>query len=609
MLGPGQENAVLTMLDVEVCELKGASIDRDSIVAEYACPEVVEVVWVHPSVSDSTHRTERFALEGDAPPALIDAALQRTREHGERVQWAFARDPKKDPPRWTRYLTWALMAALLVVALLELKRQPPQLDRLDLALLGVVGAAWLLVPDWAPIHDHLTFTARSDCALMGCDRDRPGWLPPAYHAYRVWLHLVPYTSRGLSALSWFLSLCSLAAMLAWLREVNRDSALPRLALLCCGLHPLVMRAAVAHSFWPLALPLLWLGALMAARQRPFAWLAACLAWSLAATTSVAMIGPVIVFVVVALRRSTLKRSLLVVPLAAFIALHALPFVMDIHTSTEGFESVAARFGWRHFIDHTLVDPRTSPLGFTILLLVGVWVGRRSVSIPLTLAILTMLPFVGEPLRLGFPVAVLHGFPLVCVAAPIAAFAWAQTPTKFRALPPALLVLTAPFAVEAFVQPTPIAREQAAIEGVLSALPEHDVLVIAPEILEPRPGHDWSGDPIEVQFPVGFYRNAGHTDSEIVFLDHFLEHPRFDRTLVYVGTALRSFQASEVDHHVVRDPRRPLLQRLEELAELEPVQTFELTTEAHPWIITRVTADTRPKVELGFYRPRVNPGDR
>lgn len=591
VLGPGQEEAVLEMLRVDACELLAARIERDHIQARYRCTEEHEVVLRHPSSSESALQTQRFALEGDAPSALTDALLQSIRTHEHGVQWSvpIVAAPSESSSSSLPWPTWGLMLLLLLVVSAELSGARPQRAH---AILLVVALAIVVVPEWGPLHEHLTFTARSDCARIGCDRERPGWLAPTYHAYRGLLALVPYTSKGLSFLSALLTLVALGAQLAWLRRVAPRAAV--LAVVACGLHPIVLHAAVAHSFWPFALATFFIGAWLAEREGLRAKLGAAAAFALAATSSIAMLGPVAIFTARMAWRDRKHAWTTLLPLA-FVAIYAAPFVAGLGGD------LGARFAPRHFVDHALFDPRVSPFGFGLLVVAGAWLGRRTGwALASALAVLSALPALGEPLEVGFPVALLHGFPLVVLAAPLVAFAWVSVPTKLRALPVALLVLSAPTAIEAWSLELPaVTREQRAIELALPSLPPHRRLVIAPEILEPM-RQRWDGDPIEVRFPVGFYRAHGF-DAEIVHLDDFLEEapPDAEDTLIYIGTSLVSFHPSEIDDEVRSDPRRPILRRLD--ASLEPISTFQLSTRSHRWMLMRVAADTSATIELGFHR--------
>ena len=602
VLQPGQEAAVLRMLRVDACELLGAQIDRDRIVARYACVAGArELVLRHPSASASRHRTERFALELDPADDALLAAVRRSVRAGEgEVAWSV---PVPRTPRNTwAWLTWLLLGWLGAILIAEGRAATTSevtSDRRAYAVLAVVALALLLVPEWGPLHEHLTFTGRSDCARMGCDRDRPGWLAPTYHAYRALLHLVPYGSKGLSALSAGLTIAALGAMLTWLRAVAPRAA--PWAVLLAGLHPVVLHAAVAHSFWPLALLYLFAALWLAERSSARARLGLACALALAGTTSVAMVGPVAIVAARTAwrdRRDARRLVLLLIPLL-FVAFHAVPFFSELGDAGE-------RLAPRHFFDHALFDPRVSPAGFTLLVVAGAILGRRTGWAPmLALAVGSALPALGEPVEVGFPVAFLHGFPLVVLAAPVAGLACVSAPAKLRALPVVVIVLTFPTAIEAWqLEPPAVAREQRAIEQALAHLPPHRLLVVAPDILEPLCDR-CGADPIEVRFPVGFYRARGF-DARMARLDDDDLGAQLERhpdALFYVGTSLVSFLRAEIDDDVLADPRRPILRAL---PALEPVTTFHLSTESHPWSSMRIAADTTPRIELGFYRLGTNP---
>jgi hypothetical protein len=154
------------------------------------------------------------------------------------------------------------------------------------------------------------------------------------------------------------------------------------------------------------------------------------------------------------------------------------------------------------------------------------------------------------------------------------------------------------------------RELVALETAFEQLPEHDLLVIAPRILEPTVDGPPLGDPLEVHFPAGFYnagmRARGLEPAQIVELDQLPEPRPGARILLYVGSSLRSFQPHEIAAGAVPDDLdRPVLRAMHDAWEFEPVYEFVIETQQHPEISQRLGADRASEIRLGFYwlRPR------
>ncbi|PRQ09530.1 hypothetical protein [Enhygromyxa salina] len=151
------------------------------------------------------------------------------------------------------------------------------------------------------------------------------------------------------------------------------------------------------------------------------------------------------------------------------------------------------------------------------------------------------------------------------------------------------------------------RELLALELAFTQLPEHDVLVIPPRLLEPTTDGPTQWDPLEVVFPAGFYAHAmrerGLEPAPIIELDRLAEQPPAPgaRVLFYLGSSLRSFQPHEIEAGAVDDSlERPPLLRLRDEWTLERVHEFVVRGEQHEAISQRLGADRRPELELGFY---------
>jgi hypothetical protein len=170
------------------------------------------------------------------------------------------------------------------------------------------------------------------------------------------------------------------------------------------------------------------------------------------------------------------------------------------------------------------------------------------------------------------------------------------------------LLLAPLAREGWRMATGehvVERELLALERSFAALPEHDLLVVAPRVLEPLTDAPTEWDPLEVVFPIGFYeyalRERGLEPGAVVEFDPDRPPQLGDRTLLYVGSGLRSFQPHEIEHRAVPDQlERPILARLRDTWALEPVLEFQLRTEQHAAASQRLGADRVAEIELGFY---------
>jgi hypothetical protein len=154
------------------------------------------------------------------------------------------------------------------------------------------------------------------------------------------------------------------------------------------------------------------------------------------------------------------------------------------------------------------------------------------------------------------------------------------------------------------------RELVALEAAFEQLPEHDLLVVAPQVLEPTTDAPSQWDPLEVLFPKGFYdaamRARGLEPAPILELDKLPEPRPGARILLYVGSSLRSFQPHEIEAGAVPDDLdRPVLRSMHDAWEFEPVYEFVIETQQHPEISQRLGADRVSEIRLGFYwlRPR------
>jgi hypothetical protein len=154
------------------------------------------------------------------------------------------------------------------------------------------------------------------------------------------------------------------------------------------------------------------------------------------------------------------------------------------------------------------------------------------------------------------------------------------------------------------------RELLARGAAVEQQPGHDLLIVPPRVLEPMTDAPSHWDPIEVQFPKGFYnaamRKRGLEPAQIVELDKLPESRPGARILLYVGSSLRSFQPHEIAAGVVPDDLdRPVLRAMHDDWEFELAYEFVIETQQHPEISQRLGADRVGEIGLGFYwlRPR------
>ncbi|HLT36178.1 MAG TPA: hypothetical protein VK034_07830 [Enhygromyxa sp.] len=178
---------------------------------------------------------------------------------------------------------------------------------------------------------------------------------------------------------------------------------------------------------------------------------------------------------------------------------------------------------------------------------------------------------------------------------------------------AAALLLAPHAREGWRMATGelvVERELVALERSFAALPEHDLLVVAPRILAPLTDKPTEWDPLEVVFPVGFYRYAlrerGFEPGLVVDYERMPPLRPGERILLYVGSSLRSFQPHEIADGVVPDDlERPDVARLRNDWEIEPVHEFAISTAQHEAASQRLGADRVVEIELGYFwmKPR------
>jgi hypothetical protein len=615
-LPPGQEDLIGRMLTVDACELLGTRIEGGVIRARYECQgDELEVRLVHPTGSSSEVRTDRFAIEG-APAVLEEPLLTSVRAHEEEVVWNESATPDFRPEAQARdpWLTW--LPALALLGLVAFLRPRIGLTRSVLLALAAILILTLVVPDAGPLHDHLTFTARSDCARStSCDQERPGFLRPAYHLLEPVYRVLPYRSATLWGVSLAFAMLALlfqhATLTKLLGERDRRGHAALLATLLTGTSPIVMRISVSHSWYPFVTALLWLAAFLCLvaveRDDQPGWLAAALAVALAGSTGVsAVVVAILVALAAILSARERSKAWPMLPAFAFIIVEAQSFF-------GGGDELGERLNPRIWLDTgAYFDVRAVPIALPILALAGavIFARRRTwVGVSLGLSVIAMLPTVDHTEQ-GYPF--LSVFPLVHLSMALASVA-IVTAYRWKKLAGAVLVValvvttfTAYEGIGLLHVPRPLAAELAGLEESWAVLPDHGRLVIPPEHFPPFEGVDPDGDPVEARFPTGFYREAmrgrGMPDAEVIPFDRWIaEGAPTEDTLVYLGSGFQTFLPSEIAAGAPHE--RPMLSHARDQLDFEPVHTFEVPTDNHPFALMRLGADRVPAVTVGFYRPR------
>ena len=554
-------------------------------------------------------------------------------------------------PEPRRLATYALLAFALLSAFFAYdagaRPASPRVTsfRRRLLMLLIVAAFGALLLPALPVHDHNAFVARAECAMdSGCDADRPGWMPPAYHAIGLLLSAFPYRYPLVEYTGLVLTLLTLLVFGLTLARVHRlfgDSIRGRhvalVAVTLGAFHPVALRLAVAGTFWPWAdLCLMlsaWLATWAAEHRSQAGWLAAASFFALTLTSNVSFLALApLALVAPWLWARRPPRARILAPLA-LLALFVAPYAwMSVHR----LGGAAASMPWAQKLvslplNLIYLDPRLTPLPLSLLFLLGLVVALRSWRrcLPLLLAFGLTEVLLGslQDLDTGYPVRLIHGttslyFSAWLTAAGAVSLAhWLREHrqvagrTFFGGLV-AVTLLASAFNHEArafAVGPRVLGPERRAFSHALDRLPDHDLLVVPPSIMRPIAGLSWDGDPLEARYPWGEYRAArqarGLAVPPIVSLPDYLARPddfRGQSALLYVGASLRSFAPAEVAAGYARPPyARPVLCELLATHRLEPAATFALPTANHPFSLVRLLGDARPTATLGFYwiRPR------
>jgi hypothetical protein len=276
---PGQETLVDDMLGGQdalpgACRLQTASIDRDRIVARYACAAgAVTVELTDPDVpSNAASRTAQFAvLPRDAPPAGFLAALEariRAREAGFIWQRLDAPSPglAPAPPRAAddgpspRRLPWIPLVALaLAAAGIAGARPSARHVGLALALWAAAVALRTACGPWGPFHVNGQGPVWLAAAIAGSgslSNYGPGYAELLGPVARLWGD-APDTAVFLANAV----LCAAVPALAWVvaRLLRLDAQVALGAAVLLALDPVAIRLGATESYIP-AIAALTLGA-------------------------------------------------------------------------------------------------------------------------------------------------------------------------------------------------------------------------------------------------------------------------------------------------------------------------------------------------------------
>ena len=524
-------------------------------------------------------------------------------------------------------------------------------DRFSWGALGLVALLSIFALTLASptiTHDHNTYGTRMDCARdPECSADtKRAFSPMVFHVYGVILRELPPLSITAHRLS--LAFCLLACLLfyssirTWVestKHARHGGAFALGALAFVVVHPAFVRMAYAETFWSFGMACFWMSVRIAlcmqrSNARAITPLIA-LGWLFVAISTNRVMFVLLPFPVLAAhywklhwrsRTSTLVISLggllLFAVFIFFEACEAASAAQNAYTITFGPFETLKTVVWRQIY----LDPRRTSFFWKWAALVGgmsLALTRERKALPLLYCMATLGAALGltVDLEIGYPGRFIHDYPIHFFFAILASlgagrimlYCLASARPWVSAIIPILCLVTIPLARESWLflrTDTAVGRELVALSKILPTLPKHDVLVIAPAILQDIQCAHEDRDPVEVHFPRGEYQYAmsrrGLRPGIVTTIDDFLGHPELHRdALIYIGTSLQSFVPCEIrEGKVPQSLERPILEDLRTHAEMEPVVTFTLPTAQHPFVAQRLLADQRSEATLGFYRLRL-----
>ena len=524
--------------------------------------------------------------------------------------------------------------------------------RYDLATFGLVTVFILVgvcILEPTPLHDHLTFIQRTDCAqLIGkCDVSEGVWGKPTYHILSLLLQLIPYRLPWVLGMGVVLTGVCLLLIYSFTVKLAENMGLKSWArqgglwaVVILILHPGVHRVAGAGSFWPLTMCFLFGAGVLFLESRK-------------SPSALEYIGAAALF---ALAMGGQKIILVLTPLAVLapwfwptrfkrpryqVCLAALPIVYSVTSSVGSIltgDAPSYSFGavllqvWGEVGNSGIGKPghwlNLSFMTWSVTILVAgsffVVSRHRQQLLPPLYALLALttvvLGVVGPATWFTYPDIYIKHFPGVLLGAPPAAIAiisiLQRLPRRFEPMNVVGFVvllagasLAREDAVALLTTSRVMEREIKMISQALDTLPPHDTLLIQ-EVSPPPKGMDTVGDPLVAWFPRGEYhwvfKQRGVSPARIETLLWAIEEESgpLGKTLLYIGSTLRSFYGGEMEAGMVPPSfERPELVEFRKHFRLESVKTFRIST-LQPLgpvpLSERPAADKLESFELGFY---------
>jgi hypothetical protein len=549
-------------------------------------------------------------------------------------------------------VSWSLFATALYAAIHLWMKQTDRFwsganARYDLAALGLVTLFVIIgifVFEPTRLHCHLTFMKRTDCAqLIGkCDLDEGVWGTPTFHVMGLLLQLIPYrldhvlglgvVLTGICLLLVYVFTVKLAENMGF-NSSSRQVGLWAVAILV--MHPGIHRLAGAGTFWPLTMCFLFGGGALFLESRKSA--SALEYISAGALFALAMGGQRIMLALTPLAflapwcwPTSIKRSRYYALCAAmpifYCVTRSVGAMLSPNTPSYGLLRILDS-AWHSVVDDTWFDLTFMMWPVAILVVGSFFVvsSHRRQLLPLLYALIAiatiLLGILGPASWVGDPGNYIEQFPVVLLGATPAAIAFVsllrRQPIHLQpvaAVGFAILLAgaaaTRQDALDLLRASRVMEREIKVISQAMTTLPPHDTLLIQ-QRSEPPKGIDSDGDPIVVYFPLGEYRWVLNKRGIIPAKN--IQEPAWaigknqndmGKTLLYVGSTLRSFYRGEIETGMVPVSfERPELVELRKHFRLTPVRTFRIST-SQPLgpreLSKRAAADQLKDFEIGFY---------
>jgi hypothetical protein len=526
------------------------------------------------------------------------------------------------------------------------------LHGLALLVVAVFTVAAVSLTAFAPLHDHLCFMARADCARTGCDVSHDAWGHASFHTMGLLLAFVP---TGMESMQWLgvgLTAVALLVVYGLTIQLSRrtrgaapgpEAGLWALVAVCA--HPAVSRLAGGATFWPPSLVFLLGSAslLLASRERDsrleLGGAAALFALAMGGNRMLLVLGPLALLAPLLWppskrRWPTGSELSMLIPIAYIGLQSAFEYVNGGYSYTGEPTRNRLLGGWRVVAQGTALTVESfTAWPVTALVVVGLlmpFVSRsaangespsRASGIPLAYATvsLVVLPsfVVGPPLWKAYPDIYIKHFPALVVMGCAAGLACSMLIARLRSrnlqIAGRLLLLstlvgwsmTRSDALSLARSSRVMEREIAMLDRIVPELPPHDVLMFGPTS-PPLAAGDLIGDPFKMHFPVLHWERTSGAQA-VVRADY--EGEIGERTLAYIGSVQRSFSPGEIARGAVPATLvRPEVARLRERYDLVPARTFELSTEQPEVLQIKLGAGRVDRLEVGFYWVRPKAGD-